>query len=51
MGVKFHGVSGDAHNAESVNGHPAKDTPFPMLPETVRNGLEEEDIDGEGSYD
>lgn len=51
VGVKFHGVSDDANNTEAVEGHPTENASFPMLPETVRDGLEKDEIYDEGSYD
>lgn len=40
VGVKLHGVSDYANNAETVKGHPSEKASFPMLPETVCDGLE-----------
>jgi hypothetical protein len=51
VGVKLHGVSDYANNAETVKGHPTEKASFPMLPETVCDGLEQEEIYGERSYD
>jgi hypothetical protein len=44
VGVKFHGISNDANNAEAVKGQPAENASFPMLPQTVRDGLEKEEL-------
>lgn len=49
--VKLHSVSDYSDYAETVKGQPTQKASFPMLPETVCDGLDKEGVYNERSYD